>query len=285
MTVALLIAGAAIAHAVWNVTVKRAGMSGPSYIWAGAVVGAVAFAPFGIASLVGSGTDLLHLAPFALVSGGLQVVYFLVLQRGYRLGDVSVVYPLARGTGPLLSVALAIVLLGERPGPLALLGAVVITVGVIVIGLAGGRSGAHANRAGIVYGLVVGVIIAVYTLWDSTAVTVAALPPIGFYWSSVVVQAVLLAGPSRRRWPEPWRIAREHPVAVVLFGVLGPLAYIFVLYAVQLASVSIVAPAREVSVVLVGLAGWLLFREPHPVQRLVGSVIALGGIALLAVGS
>ena len=74
-------------------------------------------------------------------------------------------------------------------------------------------------------------------------------------------------------------------MAVVLFGVLGPLAYIFVLYAVQLASVSIVAPAREVSVVLVGLAGWLLFREPHPVQRLVGSVIALGGIALLAVGS
>jgi drug/metabolite transporter (DMT)-like permease len=219
------------------------------------------------------------------VSGVLQVVYFLVLQRGYRLGDVSVVYPLARGTGPLLAVVLAIVILGERPGWLALVGALVITAGVVIIGLAGGPGTAHANRAGILYGLVVGVIIAVYTLWDSAAVTVHGMPAVGLYWGSVLVQAILLAGPSMRRWPEPWRVFRAHPVAVVLFGTLGPLAYILVLWAIQLSSVSIVAPAREVSVVLVGLAGWLLFREPHPVQRLIGAVVALVGVAVLALGS
>jgi drug/metabolite transporter (DMT)-like permease len=68
----------------------------------------------------------------------------------------------------------------------------------------------------------------------------------------------------------------------VLFGILGPLAYILILAAMQLAPVSIVAPAREVSVVLVGLAGWLLFREPHPVQRLIGAAVVLAGVALLA---
>lgn len=282
MEVVLLIAGAAIAHATWNIAVKRAGTSGPGFIWSGIVVGAIVFAPFGIASLAAEGTDLLRWLPWAAVSGALQVVYFLTLQRGYRLGDVSVVYPLARGTGPLLSVVLAVIVLGERPGWLTLAGAAVVVVGVMVIGFAGGVSRVRHNRAGILYGLIVGVLIAIYTLWDASAVTVGRMPPVGLYWGSVVFQLLLLAGPALRRRAETLATARTHWIAVLLFGVLGPLAYILVLLAVQLAPVSVIAPAREVSVVLVGLAGWLLFREPHPVQRLVGAGIVLVGVGLLA---
>ncbi len=282
MLVALLVAGAAIAHATWNVAIKRAGTSGPSFIWAGIVVGAVAFAPFGIASLVAEGTNLAAWLPLAAVSGALQVVYFLVLQRGYRLGDVSVVYPLARGTGPLLAVILAIVILGERPTWVGLLGAAIVIAGVVVIGLAGGRVQARNNRAGILYGLVVGVLIAVYTLWDASAVTVHAMPPVGLYWGSMVFQLLLLAIPAMRRWPETVATARTHWVAVLAFGILSPLAYILILMAIQLAPVSIIAPAREISVVLVGFAGWLLFKEPNPVQRLIGAGIVLLGVALLA---
>lgn len=282
MIVALLVAGAAVAHATWNLVVKRTGASGPSFIWLGTVVGAIVFAPFGVASLIAEGSDLVLWAALTAVSGAFQVVYFLVLQRGYRLGDVSVVYPLARGTGPLLAVVLAIVILGERPTLTALAGAAVVIAGVVIIGLAGGLSRARDNRAGILYGLGVGVIIALYTLWDAAAVTVSALPPVGFYWGSVVVQVVLLAIPALRRGDQTRRMARQHPLAIVLFGILGPLAYILILAAMQLAPVSIVAPAREVSVVLVGLAGWLLFREPHPVQRLIGAAVVLAGVALLA---
>jgi drug/metabolite transporter (DMT)-like permease len=282
--VALLVAGAAIAHATWNITVKRTGASGPSFIWLGTVVGAFVFAPFGVASLIAEGSDLVLWAGLATVSGLFQVVYFLVLQRGYRLGDVSVVYPLARGTGPLLAVVLAILILGERPSVLALLGAAVIIAGVVIIGLAGGVSRARDNRTGILYGLGVGVIIALYTVWDAAAVTVSALPPVGFYWGSVVVQVVLLAIPALRRREETVRMTRQHPIAILLFGILGPLAYILILAAMQLAPVSLVAPAREVSVVLVGLAGWLLFREPHPVPRLIGAAVVLAGVALLALG-
>lgn len=283
MLVALLVAGAALAHATWNIAVKRAGASGPSFIWSGIVVGAIVFAPFGIASLVSEATDLLRWLPLAAVSGALQVVYFLVLQRGYRVGDVSVVYPLARGTGPLLAVILAVVLLGERPGWVALLGAAVVIAGVVVIGFAGGRARARDNRAGILYGLIVGVLIAVYTLWDAAAVTVHGMPPVGLYWGSIVFQLLLLSTAALRRWPQTLRTARTHWIAVLLFGILSPLAYILILMAIQLAPVSVIAPAREVSVVLVGLAGWLLFREPNPVQRLIGAGVVLVGVALLAV--
>ncbi|CAN5531921.1 DMT family transporter [soil metagenome] len=283
MLVVLLVAGAAVAHATWNIVVKKTGATGVGYIWSGIVVGAVVFAPFGIASLVAEGTDLVAWLPLAAVSGALQVIYFLTLQRGYRLGDVSVVYPLARGTGPLLAVILAIVLLGERPTWVALVGAAVVVAGVLVIGFAGGVSRARDNRAGILYGLAVGVLIAIYTLWDAAAVTVHQMPPVGLYWGSVVFQLVLLAVPAIRQWPNTVATARRNWLAVLLFGVLGPLAYIMILFAIQLAPVSIIAPAREVSVVLVGLAGWLLFKEPHPVQRLIGAGIVLAGIALLAV--
>jgi drug/metabolite transporter (DMT)-like permease len=282
--VALLVGAAALAHAAWNITVKRTGASGVGFIWAGIAVSAILYAPFGVASLLDSGAEPLAWLPLAVVSGCLQIVYFLVLQRGYRLGDVSVVYPLARGTGPALAVLLAILILGERPGWIALAGGAVVIAGVVIIGLAGGAGHARGNRAGILYGLGVGVIIAIYTLWDAAAVTVHALPPIGYYWASVVVQLVLLATPAVRGWRQTSMVVRRHPVAVLLFGALGPLAYVLILVAFQLAPVSIVAPAREVSVVLVGLAGWLLFREPHPVQRLVGAAVVLAGVALLAVG-
>jgi len=282
LLVVALVAGAAVAHAIWNLAVKRVGASGVGFIWSGIVVGAVVFAPFGIASLAAEGTDLARWLPWAAVSGALQVVYFLLLQRGYRLGDVSIVYPLARGSGPLLAVILAIVILGERPSWLVLLGAGVVVAGVMIIGFAGGRGSLARNGVGIRYGLIVGVLIAVYTLWDAAAVTVGELPPVGLYWGSVVFQLVLLAAPAIRQWSKTVETARRHWVAVVLFGVLGPLAYILILLAIQMAPVSVIAPAREVSVVLVGIAGWLLFKEPHPVQRMLGAVVVLGGVALLA---
>jgi drug/metabolite transporter (DMT)-like permease len=79
-------------------------------------------------------------------------------------------------------------------------------------------------------------------------------------------------------------VLRRHWRAVLAVAALSPLSYILILIAFQLAPVSIVAPAREVSVVLVSLAGWLLFREPHPVRRLAGAAVVLVGIALLAAG-
>ena len=278
-----LVAAGAIAHATWNLSIKRAGTTGAGFLWLTFALGAVLFAPFGVWSLAAEGVDLGRWAGFAAGSGALQVGYFLLLQKGYSVGDVSVVYPLARGTGPLLSVVLAVVLLGERPGWPVLVGALVVVAGVVTIGLAGARSGSGANRAGVLFGLAVGVLIAVYTLWDATAVTAGGLPVVGLYWGSLVVQTLALA-PWALRDRQLRATAIAHRVAVPVVAVLAPLAYIFILLAVQLAPVSVVAPAREVSVVLVSLAGWLWFREPHPAQRLVGAAVVLLGVGVLTVG-
>lgn len=284
LSVLALVALAAVAHAVWNIAIKRAGASGPGFLWLSFLVGAVVFLPFGVWALLDAGVDLVHWLWLAAVSGALQIAYFFLLQRGYREGDVSVVYPLARGTGPLLTVVFAMILFGERPGVVALAGAALVIAGVVLTGLAGGRTDAANDRAGILYGLAIGVLIAIYTLWDGAAVTVGGMPAVGLYWGSVLFQSVLLAPLGLRSRKGLATTARRHWAAILVVGILAPFAYILVLLAFQLAPVSIVAPAREVSVVLVGLAGWLFFREPHPARRLVGAGIVLAGIALLAAG-
>jgi drug/metabolite transporter (DMT)-like permease len=283
MIVVALVAAAAVAHAAWNLAIKRAGSTGVGFLWLAFAAGAVLYAPVGIASLVAERVDPLRLLPLALVSGLLQLGYFLLLQRGYRLGDVSVVYPLARGTGPLLSVLLAILIFGEAPTWFGVIGAFVVVAGVVVIGLAGGSAGARPNRPGILYGLAVGVLIAGYTIWDAHAVLDERMPPVGYYWASLVVQAMVFAIPALRRPAETWRVARYRPWEIVVVALLSPLAYVLILLAFQLAPVSLVAPAREISVVLVTLGGWLLFREPHPARRLAGAAIVLVGVGLLAV--
>lgn len=296
MTAGLLLAAAALAHAAWNIALKAAGARGAGFLAATLLVGVLAFAPVGVpALLAGLPTDSAALGIAALLvvgSAALQVAYFLLLQRAYRGADVGVVYPVARGTGPLLSIVGAVLLLGERPGPVVLLGGLLVVAGVVVIGLAsarvapegGGAEAASARRwRGIRYGAAVGVVIAAYSLWDAAAVTRADLDPVGYYWASMVVQLLVFAGLVARR-PAALADARAHPGAVLVVGILSPLAYVAVLAAYQLAPVAVVAPAREASVVLIALAGWLVFREPHPARRLLGSVVVLGGIALLALG-
>ncbi len=279
-----LVALAAVAHATWNIVIKRAGTRGAGFLWLTFIVGAVVFLPFGWWSLVAERVDLAHWLGLAVVSGALQVAYFFLLQAGYRAGDVSVVYPLARGTGPLLTVIFAMILFGERPAIIALAGAGVIIVGVVITGASAGTSQGSSRRAGMLFGLAIGVMIAGYTLWDSAAVTVGGMPAVGLYWGSVLAQVALLAPAAARERHTLTATMSRHWLAILIVGILSPLAYILVLLAIQNAPVSLVAPAREVSVVLVSVAGWLFFREPHPLWRFTGAAVVLLGIAMLALG-
>lgn len=279
-----LIAIAAVAHATWNIAIKRAGTRGAGFLWLSFAVGTIVFLPLGIWSLIHEGVDLGHWLWLAAVSGALQVIYFFLLQAGYRSADVSIVYPLARGTGPLLAVVFAMILFDERPSSLALAGAGVVVLGVVVTGSAGRPARGGSPWVGVVFGLLIGVLIAGYTLWDSAAVTVGGMPAVGLYWGSVLFQFVLLFPAAIRERRELARTAKDHWVSIGLVGLLSPLAYILVLLAIQNAPVSLVAPAREVSVVLVSIAGWLLFREPHPLWRFAGAAVVLAGITMLALG-
>jgi drug/metabolite transporter (DMT)-like permease len=277
-----LIALGAVTHATWNLAVKRSGAGGPAFVWLTAIAAAVLLLPFGLWFAIRSDVPIGTILTACLVSSILHIGYFLLLQRGYQVGDVSVVYPLARGSGPLLSVVLAIVLLGERPAPIGIVGAAVVIAGVVVIGLAGGRHGFRHARAGVLFGLLTGVLIAGYTLWDAHAVTAWAVAPVALSWGTAVGQTLLLAPVVLARPAPLLDVLKRHWRVAILVGVLSEISYIAILFAFQLAPVALVAPGREVSVVLVGLAGWLLFKEPHPVQRLIGAAIVLTGVVLLA---
>lgn len=281
----VLIVVAAVAHAGWNLCAKRVGAGGSVFVWLYATLSVALLVPLAVVDVLVSGVRphwswLLALA----VSGVVHVAYFVLLQRGYATGDMSVVYPLARGTGPLLSVLFAVVLLGERPGAVALAGALAVVAGVFVIGGTGGGAGTGGRTAGIVYGVVTGITIAGYTLWDANAVTTLGVPPLAEMAGSVIVESAALTPIMLARRAEAGRLWRHHRRDAAIVAVLSPLAYVLVLYAMRIAPVALVAPARELSIVVGGIVAWRVLHEPHPVRRLVGAGIVLAGVFALALG-
>jgi drug/metabolite transporter (DMT)-like permease len=209
---------------------------------------------------------------FMAGSGLLHVGYFTSLQRGYREGDLSVVYPLARGTGPVLSVAGAIVLLGEQPSAVGLLGGALIIFAVLLLALGG-------SRAGVGAALCTGAFIAAYTVWDAHAVNNLDQPPLLYGWAFAGLMALALA-PFAHGAGEIWRTQRG---TVVSIGALNPLAYILVLFALTRAPVSLVAPVRESSVVVGALLGARVLGEGHMTRRILAATAIALGIAALAV--
>jgi drug/metabolite transporter (DMT)-like permease len=280
-TALALIAAAAVAHAAWNFFAKQA-RGGLPFVWLAGLCAATLYAtPAALQLVIGhrslSGAGL----AFAAGSGCLHSAYFTTLQRGYAVGDLSVVYPLARGTGPALSVVAALVILGERPGPVALIGAALVVVAVLSLARGGHRT---PTRASIVFALLTGVTIAAYTLWDAHAVDDLAQPAIAYYWCSEVMRALVLAGPALRN-RTGLAIAWEHDrKAIVAVAALSPLAYILVLVALTLAPVAVVAPGREASIVIASLLGARVLGEGEVRRRLGAAVVILAGIACLAVG-
>jgi drug/metabolite transporter (DMT)-like permease len=280
-TALALIAAAAVAHASWNFFAKQA-RGGLPFVWLAGLCAATLYAPPAALQLViGDKSISAAGVAFMVGSGCLHSAYFTTLQRGYATGDLSVVYPLARGTGPAMSVLAAIVILGERPDPITLVGAALVVVAVLSLAAGGHRK---PSRAAIGFALLTGVTIAAYTLWDAHAVQDLAQPAIAYYWGSEVTRAFVLAGPALRD-RAGLRTALAHDRrAILAVGLLSPLAYILVLVALTLAPVSVVAPGREASIVIASLLGTRVLGEGEVRRRAAAAVAILAGIACLAAG-
>ncbi|HQY92069.1 DMT family transporter [Caldilinea sp.] len=274
----------ALLHALWNLLAKRA-QGGAAFTWLFSALTAPLWAPIVAIYVLFWQPQLSWIgALFILGSAIIHVGYFLFLQRGYRTGDLSVVYPLARGTGPLLSMIGAVLLLGERPSLLAVAGALFVIIGVFFI--AGGAQMVRARRAaaGVGYGLLTGLLIATYTLWDKTAVSTILVAPLLLEYGSSIGRTLLLTPLALRRRAEvvyEWRTHRWEALGIAL---LSSLAYILVLTALITAPVSYIAPAREVSILFGALLGTWLLKEGDTWQRLVSAGLMVIGIVLLTLG-
>ena len=281
-----LILFSAFVHASWNYLLKQSG-GGTGLITAASLLALAIYLPLVAAVTWTQGYEFhpMHLA-LMLGSGMVHTVYFLLLDRAYRSGgDLSIVYPLARATGPLLTIVVAVLLLGERPGALALAGAVLIGISALV--LTGNPFAWHrtAARHAVGFALLTGCTIAIYTVWDKTSVAVWLIPPLLYDWGTNVFRCMVLVPLAQRRTPGAMAKAwAEKRSAVVAIALLSPLSYILVLTAMVFTPVSLVAPAREVSILFAALMGAHLLREGDIARRSIAAAGMVLGIAGLALG-
>lgn len=286
LTDLLLVIVAAIIHASWNLLAKRS-QGGARLIWGYSLANFILYMPLAAWLIHRDGLhwSLLQWG-LVLVSALLHIGYSVCLQRGYRQADMSVVYPLARGSGPLLSATGAILLLGERPSWLAGVGALLIVAGVFM--LAGGpamfkRPDARL-RAGVFYGLSTGAFIACYTLSDGYAVRHLLVAPLLLDYVGNAMRLTFLTPYALRDSRDLAATLRSKWRYMLGIGALAPLSYILVLTAMQTAPISYVAPAREMSMMLGAFFGARLLGEGDVMRRLAGAALIVAGVAGLALG-
>lgn len=281
---------AAFLHAIWNYLSKQAG-GGAVFVWLFAALAAVIFSPLVVGFILWQEPQIGWPQLVMMVtSAALHTCYFLLLQRAYSRSDLSLVYPIARGTGPLLTTIVAIAFLGERPSLLALLGTFGILSGVYILsGMPGLNRRQTARLAGstctgVGQALLIGVFIAFYTIWDKQAVSAFLVPPLVLDWAANVGRALFLSPYALRHWEEVRQTWSRHAGKALLVAVLSPVSYILVLMAMVITPVSYVAPTREVSI-LIGVAlGSRFLGEGDTKRRLAGAAAILGGVAALALG-
>lgn len=276
----VLVLAAAFCHATWNVLVKRIN-GGAELLWLISLFSVLIYLPLAVWIMVVQRPEFGPWSYLILVGSMiLHLGYFLLLQAGYRRGDLSLVYPVARATGPLLSTSFAVMFLGESLTVQMAAGALVIVLGILM--LTGGlRAGARQFSVSLAFGLGAGMLIGSYTAWDAYAVSVLIVPPLLLDYSSNVGRVVILAPAAYRARAAVGRHWRDHRGGVLAIAVLSPLAYILVLYALTFTPVAYVAPLRESSVLLGVLAGSVLLNEGQLRQRLGWAAVILAGMAVL----
>ncbi len=272
---------AAAFHGTWNVLVKVSGDPIATFRRATLVAGLVATIAFVPAWLLLGRPSLNPAAAgFCLVSSLLETLYLWLLSAAFRRGELSAVYPIARGSAPLLSVLVGLAVLGERLATVQLIGVGLLLLGILAVTLsqAGGRATLPA--------LLTGVAIAAYTTIDRVGVRLTE--PWIYGWLLFTLMAMELpislwvaARMGLYRAPDPysgptWRQA-------VIIGAFFLAGYVLVLFALSFAPLAVVAPVRETAVVAVAVWGvWRLRERSRTTIKLSGAVATLAGVALLA---
>lgn len=253
-----LVLMAAVFHAAWNLTLHR----GDDRVAAMAMATLTGGALLIPALLLAFPTHVLGLV--ALSAAG-ETAYAVTLSRSYALGDLSVVYPIGRGTSPLLVTLAGITVLDQAPSPAALAGAVALAVGLVIVGTQKG-----ASRGAVALAVLVGVCIASYSVVDARAVQTTN--PLGYLSLVLLISGVVQAGLVGFNLK---RLRRAAPTgAFIGVGAIG--AYALVLFAFTLAPAGRVSTIREVAV----LFGMIAARE-HPGRRgWLGAGLVVAGAVL-----
>jgi drug/metabolite transporter (DMT)-like permease len=295
---------AGLIHATWNLVAKHAA-GGIAFSALSSFAAVVLWSPLGVPVLIRESQSFGQREWLALIgSSVLHVLYFAALLRGYEVGDLSVVYPIARGTGPLITVAVSIIWLNERPGVKGLIGVLMIMGGVVLIARSSAQTSLEISSkrisAGVGFGLLTGVMIAAYSVLDGYTVKRLGVSPIALDYGSNLFRVVLtvplayfvLRHRSGTRGDSSgdsdqvgsYLYMRRNWKWATVVGLLSPVAYVLVLQAAKLSDLSRVAPAREVSMLFAALFAGTLLNEEGLALRIAGAVSIAAGVAFIAFG-
>jgi drug/metabolite transporter (DMT)-like permease len=267
---------AAAFHATWNAMLK------------------LDLAPLRAITLisVGAGAVTLPLLPFVdlpapgawiyiFASLAIHMLYYIALGEAYRTGDLGLVYPIARGSAPLLTAAGAALLYGERLGAVGSTGIVVLAAGIMMLSLKGGRAGERLDVRAIGFALATAATIAAYTLVDAKGGRVSANPAAYIVWLFVLDGLMMLLF---GWWT--WGRAINDDLGtywklVVIGGGLSMIAYGIAIWAMTKAPVALVAALRETSVLFAAVIGMVFLREPVVAMRIIAAVVVMAGMVLV----
>jgi len=285
-----LVAVSAVLHVAWNIRLKTAG-DPLRTATVGMLAASVGIVPAGIAAWLAAGAPALPAEGIALgiASGFVEAAYFILLSAAYRRGDLSVVYPIARGTAPLLAVAIGVVVLGERLGVAGSIGVVALLGGFLVLQqpwrAVAGRGGFDPA---IAFALATGVTIATYTALDRVGTRIIdPLPYAAILW--VTASFALVAWVRLRAGGDVAAGGASEVRRAAVGGFLTLGAYLLILFALSVAPLSGVAPLRESATVFAAAWGSVRLGEAatggDTVRRVGASVLIVAGALLLALGS
>jgi drug/metabolite transporter (DMT)-like permease len=266
-----LVLGAAVLHAGWNVLLAgsrdTAAATGGMLIW-----GVVLLAP--VAGVFGDVSA--SAVPFIAASAALELAYFVLLARAYASGELSVVYPVARGVAPTLVLVVGVLGLGRGVGWLAGVGVLAVSAGVLVLGFDDLRAdnASNSSRTGrdLGFGLAIAAVIAAYTLVDAEGIEHA--DPLAYLALVIAPCALLFPAVVGQR---PDLTARTALTAAATLG-----AYLLILAALQLAPAAPVAATRESSIVIATLLAAVFLHEKLTPAKLTGAITVAAGVAAIA---
>lgn len=272
--------GSAVIHAFWNLLLKTTPTRHRRpVVWWALIVTNLCCA----AILIARPHSVAPVWKLLVISAVLEAAYYLILTAAYRVGDFSLVYPVARGTAPGLLALWAILILAEQPSAFGVAGILLIAGGIGVVGWSGGER-IGRPRGVIVLSLLLALVISIYSIIDGVAVRrvdslsyTAAM----FFVVTLILTPVLMA---QEGWEGIRGTLREEPGRILGIGVLQLVGYLIVLWVYARAPVSYGGAIRESSILVGAVLGWRFLGEPFGVRRVAGALVIVAGIALIAFG-
>jgi drug/metabolite transporter (DMT)-like permease len=286
ITAVLLILASSFLHAIWNLLAKRAGVGGAVFVWLFTACSSVLLWPVALAVYLIQRPEITWFGLGGMCGTAvLHLLYFIVLQRAYRVGDLSLVYPLARGTGLTLSTIMAVVVLAERPGPATVVGLVLVVAGVVLLTWQGKSSESEEKtRAAIKWGILCGMSISLYSVWDKVMVSHVNVPPVLLELFTSLGLCVMLTPHAWSKKETVRSMWISHRWEVIGVAILAPAAYILALTAMLFTPLSSVAPTREISILIGAVLGTRFLGEQHTTQRLIAAGSMVCGVIAIAFG-